>query len=234
MIYSTRYTHNIAIFLRTYFVVFLFFAGILFRMWFIGLNPQPFWSDQQEYETYAARIFHNPWMLASHSYRSYPYPLILAVVYKIVGFGNHQAVYFLQAVLDSLVGFMIYAILRFGLKNTTAAWIGFILYTLNPFTGGYVGVILAEVLTGFFITGTILLGLLFVKKSNPYLWGVFRIFCGPCCRNPECRVPLDGRSHWACAHLGTRRKTYPERYSRGLRPLSYHVVPVVCKLARLS
>lgn len=164
--------------MRNYFVVLLFLASILFRMWFITLAPQPFWSDQQEYETYAARIFNHPQMLASHSYRSYPYPLMLAVFYKIVGFGNHQAVFFLQAVVDSLVGLMIYAILRFGLRNKPAAWIGFILYSVNPFTSGYVGVILAEVLTGFFITGTILLGMVFVKKASLLNGVVFGFFAG--------------------------------------------------------
>lgn len=150
-------------------------------MWFITLAPQPFWSDQQEYETYAERIFNHPQMLASHSYRSYPYPLMLAVFYKIVGFGNHQAVFFLQAVLDSLVGLMIYAILRSlssrpGLEATP--WIGFILYSVNPFTSGYVGVILSEVLTGFFIAGTILLGLLFIKKATPFSGACFGLFAG--------------------------------------------------------
>lgn len=161
-----------------FFIAVILLGGVLFRLWITGFVPQPFWSDQQEYETYAERIFNHPQMLASHSYRSYPYPLMLAVFYKIVGFGNHQAVFFLQAVLDTLVGLMIYAMLRFGLKNKSAAWIGFILYSVNPFTSGYVGVILSEVLTGFFIAGTILLGLLFVKKATLFSGACFGLFAG--------------------------------------------------------
>lgn len=156
----------------------IFLVGVLFRLWLIARAPQPFGYDQQEYETYATRIFNHPWMAASHSYRSYPYPLMLAVFYKIVGLGNHPAVFFLQAVLDSLVGLMIYVILRHGLKNKPAAWIGLFLYTLNPFTSGYVGVVLAEVLTGFFITGTIALGLLFVKKASLGYGALFGLFAG--------------------------------------------------------
>lgn len=154
------------------------FVSVVFRLWFTGLVPQPFGYDQQEYETYAARMFNHPWMAASHSYRSYPYPLMLAVFYKIVGFGNHPAVFFLQAVLDSLVGLMIYAILRHGCKNKPAAWIGLFLYTLNPFTSGYVGVVLAEVLTGFFIVGTIFFGMFFVKKAQALNGLLFGLFAG--------------------------------------------------------
>ena len=103
---------------------------------------------------------------------------MLAIFYKIVGFGNHQAVFLLQAVLDSIVGFMIYAILRYGLKNKPWAWVGFFLYSVNPFTSGYTGVVLAEVLTGFFITGTILFGLVFVKKPSFHNGLCFGFFVG--------------------------------------------------------
>lgn len=163
-----------------FFIIALLAASVLFRLWFISLAPQPFGWDQYEYEMYAAKIFSHPWMMAAHSYRSYPYPLLLALFYKVVGFGNHQAVFFLQAVLDSLVGLMIYVILRSrsrpGLEATP--WIGFILYCINPFTSGYVGVLLAEVMTGFFIAGTVLLGLMFVKKPNPIHGILFGLFAG--------------------------------------------------------
>mgnify|MGYP001557899505 CR=1 FL=1 len=161
-----------------FFIIAVLVVGVLFRLWFIGLAPQPFGWDQYEYEMYASKIFSHPWMMASHSYRSYPYPLLLALFYKVVGFGNHQAVFFLQAVMDSFVGLMIYVILRNGLKNKVAARIGFFLYAINPFTTGYVGVLLAEVMTGFFIAGTVLLGLMFVKKPNPIHGILFGLFAG--------------------------------------------------------
>lgn len=163
---------------KTIIICALLVLGILFRLWFITLSPQPFGWDQYEYELYAAKIFNHPWMAASHSYRSYPFPLMLALLYKIVGFGNHQAIFYVQAVLDSLVGLMIYVILHYGLKNKPAAWIGFFLYAINPFTSGYTGVLLAEVLTGFFIAGTILFGMFFVKKANPVNGLLFGLFAG--------------------------------------------------------
>jgi len=161
-----------------FFLILAFIGGVLFRLWFISLSPQPFGWDQYEYEMYALKIFNHPWMMASHSYRSYPYPLLLALFYNVVGFGNHQAVFFLQAVMDSFVGLMIYVILRYGMKNKSTAGIGFLLYTINPFTSGYVGVLLAEVLTGFFIAGTVLLGLLFVKKPGIGSGVLFGLFAG--------------------------------------------------------
>jgi len=159
-----------------FFLILAFIGGVLFRLWFISLSPQPFGWDQYEYEMYAAKIFSHPWMMASHSYRSYPYPLLLALFYKVVGFGNHQAVFLLQAVMDSFVGIMIYMILR--ILRSRAGLIGLILYLINPFTSGYVGVLLAEVMTGFFITGTILLGMVFVKKANLVNGIMFGLFAG--------------------------------------------------------
>ena len=159
-----------------FFLILAFIGGVLFRLWFISLSPQPFGWDQYEYEMYAAKIFRHPWMMAAHSYRSYPYPLLLALFYKVVGFGNHQAVFFLQAVMDSFVGIMIYMILR--ILRSRAGLIGLILYLINPFSSGYVGVLLAEVMTGFFITGTVLLGLLFVKKPSPVKGTLFGLFAG--------------------------------------------------------
>lgn len=152
--------------MRKHAVLLLFLASMLFRMSFISLFPQPFGYDQQDYETYAGKMFNASLMLASHSYRSYPYPLMLAVLYKVVGFGNHQAVFFLQAVLDSLAGLLIYLILRYGLINKLRAWIGFILYAINPFTSGYVGVLLSEVLSAFTVIGTIAAGAWFVVKPS--------------------------------------------------------------------
>lgn len=142
----------------------LVLLGILFRLWFISLAPQPFIGDQTEYEWYAAKIFLHPYLLASFSFRSYPYSLFLALIYKLVGFGNHQAIFFLQAMLDVMTGFMVYMTIRHALKREKASWIGFILYTFNPFTSGYVGVILSEVLSTFFVAATILFGVLFVQK----------------------------------------------------------------------
>lgn len=170
-------SHNIVI--RTIAAtVAIFFAAILFRLWFITLAPQPFIYDQGEYERYAAKIFSQPHLLASHSYRSYPLPLMEAVVYKVSGWANHQALYKVHAVLDALVAVMVFILLKEGMRLKTAAWIGYILYAFNPFTSGYVGTGMSEILATFFITGTLLAGMFFFRRPSVW-WGIaFGFFAG--------------------------------------------------------
>ncbi len=156
----------------------LVLGGIVFRLWFIALAPQPFGWDQYEYEMYAKKIYEHPRMLASHSYRSYPYPLLLAGLYKIVGFGNHEAVFWLQAVMDAVTGALIFWTILRGFKNRSAAWLGFVLYEINPFTSGYVGVLLAEVSTAFFLAASLAAGVEFVRKPTMGKGLVLGVFVG--------------------------------------------------------
>jgi len=156
-------------------VYFVCLIGILFRLWFISLAPQPPYYDQDEYEKYAKKIMDNN-MLASNSYRTYPYPLLLAATYNVVGFGNRQAIFFLQAVTDSFIGVMIFWILVQAFRNRQAPWIGLLLYTFNPFTSGYVGVLLSEILAAFFIVATVVSGFHFLRRPSWY-WGLLFGFC---------------------------------------------------------
>ncbi len=153
----------------------IFLLSVVFRLWLTNIVPQPFVYDQTEYEAYAGKIFAAPYMLAAHTYRSYPYPLMIAVLYKIVGFGNHPAVFALQAVLDSLTAVMVYFILRLA-GRSRAAWIGYLLYAVNPFTAAYAGVILSEVLTTFFVAGMLLTGVYVIKKPS-FLRGLLFGLC---------------------------------------------------------
>ncbi|MFH0749718.1 MAG: hypothetical protein V1917_02260, partial [Candidatus Gottesmanbacteria bacterium] len=154
------------------FTVTIFLAAILFRLWFITLAPQPFIYDQKEYQLYTEKIFAHPLLLASHSYRSYPLPLMEAILYKFVGWANHQALYKVHAILDSLVAVMVFLLLKEGMRLKKVAWIGFILYAFNPFTSGYVGTGLSEILATFFIVSTLFAGMLFLRR--PDIWrGIF-------------------------------------------------------------
>jgi hypothetical protein len=150
----------------------IFLIGLFFRLWFIGIMPQPFIYDQGEYEMYAAKMSLQPFMLSSASYRSYAYPMAMALVYKITGFGHREIIFGLQAGLDSLVGVLIYFIIRRFLNLSHAAIIGGITYAFNSFTLGYIGVILSEIQTVFLITMTLILLLLFRKKPT-ILTGLF-------------------------------------------------------------
>jgi hypothetical protein len=155
----------------------IFFVAILFRLWITHLVPQPFIFDQTEYEYYAQKIFSAPFMLAAHTYRSYPYPLMLAYIYKVVGFGNHSVIFAVQAVLDSFTGLLIFFILRL-VGKSRAAWIGFILYSVNPLTAAYTGVILSETLSTFLIAATLFTGLLLIKKPSIYMGLLFGMIAG--------------------------------------------------------
>jgi len=149
-------------------VILVFCTAIIFRLWFITLMPQPYGWDQEEYDRYALKMYWQPQLLASHSYRSYVYPFFLTVLYKAVGqWGVQQPVYIVQAILDALAGVLIYLILRNGNKvRNIGAWIAYILYSVNPFTSGYVGVVLSEVLSGYLIISAVFCGFLFIKKPN--------------------------------------------------------------------
>jgi hypothetical protein len=146
-------------------VLAVFIVAVAFRLWFISLAPQPFIYDQEEYETYASKMTYQN-IFSSHTYRSYPYPLFLTIIYKFAGFGNHQAVFFVQAVLDSLIGVIIWALLRSAFRNRIAAWVGLVGYSFNPFTSGYVGVELSEILSAFFIISSIGAGFLFIRRPS--------------------------------------------------------------------
>ncbi|OGG05019.1 hypothetical protein A2Z33_07065 [Candidatus Gottesmanbacteria bacterium RBG_16_52_11] len=159
------------VFLEAAMVTAVFFGAVWYRLWFITLVPQPVIYDQDEYQWYATKIYYHPQMLASHSYRSYPFPLMLATVYKFAGFADYPAVYTVNAVLDSLTAVGIYFLLRFSVRQKPAAWTGLLLYAVNPFTAGYVGVLLSEILDAFFITYALVYGYLFVKRKHPF-WGL--------------------------------------------------------------
>ncbi|OGG09125.1 hypothetical protein A2154_00105 [Candidatus Gottesmanbacteria bacterium RBG_16_43_7] len=144
----------------------ILFIGVLFRLWFIRLVPQPFLYDQDEYKIYALKMMQSPFYLASHSYRTYPYPLLMAAVYTIFGYPNHQALFVVQAVIDVISGLLVYLSLSVALGIPLVSWIGFLLYIINPFTSGYVGVGLSEVLGTFFVTATLFTGVLFVRNPS--------------------------------------------------------------------
>jgi len=155
----------------------VFLCGIAFRLWFITVVPQPFIYDQGEYELYAIRMLDRG-MLASHSYRPYPYSLFVASVYSVAGPFNRSAIFFVQAVLDSFIAVAIYLILAKGFGQKSEAKVGLFLYTVNPFTSAYVGLGLSEILTALFIVTTVLLGIRFIHKPH-WVWGlVFGISSG--------------------------------------------------------
>jgi hypothetical protein len=163
---------------EVFLVATIFVFAYCFRMWFITLEPQPFAWDQDEYLKYALKIFYAPFMLASHSYRSYPWPFLEATIFKFVGWGNIHALYVANALLDSIVAVFMFFLLRSGFAKKSIAWIGYILYAVNPFTSGYVGTGLSEIFATFFIMGTLVIGQFFVRKPGVIIGLFFGVFAG--------------------------------------------------------
>jgi 4-amino-4-deoxy-L-arabinose transferase-like glycosyltransferase len=157
-------------------IILLFLTAISFRLWFITLAPQPFYWDQDEYQNYAMKMYNDRFLLAAHTYRSYPWPLVMAIIYRIVGWGNHNALYLFNAILDSVTAFVIYIAVKKTVKLSTAAWASYLIYAFNPITSGYVGMGLSEVLTAFFIATSLLSGLFYVEQPS-LVKGVLFGFC---------------------------------------------------------
>ncbi len=62
--------------------------------------------------------------------------------------------------------------------DSTAAWIAFLLYLFNPFTAGYVGVLLSEVVTVFLVTLVSALLIRFVEKQSSRMLFVLALLLG--------------------------------------------------------
>lgn len=144
----------------------IFIGGIAFRLWIAALVPQPFINDQRDYEWYATKILSDPHGIASHTFRSYPMGLLTAIIYKFAGFANHNAVFIVQAIMDSSVAIMIFIILRRGMKLGRAAWTGAILYAVNPFTVGYVNVVLSEIFSIWTVAAVMVTGVLLIQRPS--------------------------------------------------------------------
>lgn len=104
---------------RYYFIFFLLILGFLFRLLLIKLFPQPFGGDQDEYHRIAVEISRVG--LYTHSYRVYGYPLLLAILYRLLGV-NHQAVETMQAIVDTSTALFIFLIARKVFKAKNISW----------------------------------------------------------------------------------------------------------------
>lgn len=130
--------------MRKYFIL-LFILGVIFRLWFGNLVPQPFVFDQVEYHQMALNILGAVGFIPSLSARLYGYPLLLAIIYKIFGIGNLGAVAIIQALIDCLSGVLIYLTAKKIFKNQVIPVVSYILYLFNPITSVFVVLTLSEV-----------------------------------------------------------------------------------------
>jgi hypothetical protein len=118
-------------------------AGFCFKLWFISLAPQPVIWDQDEYLIYARNIIASG--LYGTTSRTYVYPMFLALHFLLFGMNNYRAIYVSHAVCDTLTGLMLYLLANRIFRSRRIAMTAYVMQLFNPFTTGYVGVILSEI-----------------------------------------------------------------------------------------
>jgi hypothetical protein len=151
-------------------------VGVVFRFWLISISPQPFAFDQYEYYKFALQILDRG--IFADSARLYGYPLLLAVIYKLFGVVNIQAVFVFQAIVDSLTALLIYQWAKLLFRQKSVPWIALVLYIFNPYTSAYVGVVLSEVTGIFFTTLLLYLFTLFWLKKKLVVFLFFSFVAG--------------------------------------------------------
>ncbi len=159
-------------------VILLIALGFVFRIWVVGAFPQPFIFDQWEYHAAATIILSNSNHLYAPSYRMSGYPLVLAVIYSIFGMENANAWIAFQILLDVTTAFIVFLIARLIFSKKKISYFVLFLYVLNPYTSGYVGVRLTEIVTVFILTCIIYLFLSYRKTKSPIIFLPIGLLCG--------------------------------------------------------
>lgn len=147
------------------FLIAIFFTGILYRLWIVQLVPQPFVGDQSEYYSYIVGILKNG--LHADTIFLYGYPIVIAPLVYVFGFMSKPWILF-HAILDSATGILVFVLARqlFARSSRAIPWIALVLYAANPYTSGYVGVLMTEVVAIFILTLIIILALFFFTRKN--------------------------------------------------------------------
>lgn len=208
----------------TIFIGLFLLLGFLFRLWIAQLVPQPFVYDQDEYYGYALGILNKG--LHADLYRLYGYPLIIAPLIYFFGVKSAVPWTVFHAVLDTITALLVYWIAKKVFQERRVAWIAFLLYLFNPFTAGYVGVLLSEVVTVFLVTVISVLLIRYFEKKSTSLLFVLTALLGFL---PQVRpvfivlsLVIAGALVWAA---GKRLKKIQEKLSLGLMILSVFSLP---------
>lgn len=150
--------------MKRIFILYLFLAGILFRLWFIQLVPQPFVFDQEQYRDIALQVFQYP--LWRHTFRTHGYGFLIALIFNVFGQHNSFAWMTMQAIVDAATGLLVYAFAKKLIKKEAPALVACILYMVNPYTSALVGVMLTEIMAIFSTTLTLYLTVVFLEQKK--------------------------------------------------------------------
>lgn len=145
----------------------LMLLGFAYRIILNLLVPQPFVFDQDQYYGFVLGILKSG--LHADAYRLYGYPLIVAPIIALFGVGSPIPWTIFQSGIDVLTGLLVYGI-ACRLTGDIRIQMGvFVLYLLNPYTSGYAGSLLSEVVTIFLVTLIALLIIHVWEKKNRWV-----------------------------------------------------------------
>lgn len=133
---------------RVIVIIVLLILGFLFRLALSYFFPQPFIYDQQVYQWIADIMRTTP--LYTDPFRSYGYPLFIAITDLLVGKGRIGVV-IIQSLLDVLTGYILFLIAKNIFHSFRNALFVCALYLLNPFISAYTGILLSEILATFLV-----------------------------------------------------------------------------------
>jgi hypothetical protein len=153
-------------------------AGAFLRYSFLAYTWKIPLYDQREYLIMANDVLNGSWAINCCS-RMYVYPFFLAGIMKIFGINNLEAIRYAQIVLEVFTGLILSAAAYRIWKKHTIALIILGLYMFNPLTSGYVGYILTETLTFFFIACVAYVSVLLAEnKTQTAVWTLWGFLIG--------------------------------------------------------
>lgn len=153
----------------------LFLAlGILYRAFLVASFPQPFIGDETQYHDVAVGILTHG--IFADDARTFGYPMIVAVWYKLFGVDNQQAWKLMQILADTCVALFVYIAAKDVFGRRFPAAVSFVLYIASPFAAGYAGVLLSEVSAVFFMALFLLLWHRYFRTNN-ILYLITGVFC---------------------------------------------------------
>ncbi len=118
--------------------------GFFFRLEMASFFPHQPLFDEKAYIEFAQGMIRQVFV-ADYYARTYGYPLLLSLIFRIFGHSNLYAIIIIQSILDTLTaGLLLLISLKIWRKNTLA-WATFFLYLFNPLTASYCGLYLSEI-----------------------------------------------------------------------------------------
>ena len=161
------------------------FCSIIFKIiLFIQVenDNQYMSSDSYGYIDNAKSILDRGTFTSTISFKHFPetvrtpgYPLIIAIIYKVMGFDVQNVILF-QIVLNILCSFFIYKICTL-LRNESVGYFASMIFLLDPLTTGHIYKMLSETTFTFFFIIFIFFSIKWIKIPRAFSYPIFSGLC---------------------------------------------------------